>query len=94
MHALGEITDAELRAGSRARKARLDKIGAALAATTAPDPLAEFRDQPDAGEVWARLPLPRKRAVARLLVTVTLLPATRRGPAFDPDSVRVEPVTP
>src|SRR6266571_1221741 len=91
MHALGEMPDAEYRAGARARKDRLGKIAAQLATTTAPDPLAEFRDQPDAGEVWATLSLPRKRAVARLLVTVTLLPATRRGSGFDPDSVRVEP---
>ena len=89
-YALGEITDAELRAGSAARTARLGKITAALAATTAPDPLAEFRGQPDPAAVWQRLPLPRQRAVARLLVTVTLLPSTRRGPRFDDDSVRVE----
>jgi site-specific DNA recombinase len=91
MHGLGEITDAELRAGSRARKARLDKIAAQLSAATEPDALAEFRDQPDAGAVLESLPLPRKRAVVRLLVAVTLLPATRRGPGFDPDSVRVVP---
>jgi hypothetical protein len=94
MHAMGEISDSEMRAGSRARKSRLDEIAAQLAATTTPDPLAEFRDQPDAAAVWDALSLPRKRAVARLLVTVTLLPATRRGPGFDPGSVRVEPVTP
>jgi site-specific DNA recombinase len=94
MHGLGEISDAEMRAGSRARKARLDAIAAQLSVATEPDPLAEFRDQPDAGAVLEALPLPRKRAVARLLVTVTLLPATRRGRGFDPDSVRVGPVTP
>ena len=93
MHALGEITDAEMREGSRARKARLDEMTASLAATTAPDPLAEFRDQPDAAAVWAGLSLPRKRAVARLLATVTLLPATRRGAGFDPESVEVEAAT-
>ena len=90
MHALGEISDAEMRAGSAARKARLGKISAALAATTAADPLEEFRGQPDPAAVWARLPLPRQRAVARLLVAVTLLPSARRGPRFDDDSVRVE----
>jgi DNA invertase Pin-like site-specific DNA recombinase len=94
MHALGEMPDSEYRAGARARKDRLDKIAAQLATTTTPDPLAEFRGQPDAAAVWDTLPLPRKRAVARLLVTVTLLPATRRGPGFDPGSVRVEPRTP
>jgi site-specific DNA recombinase len=93
MHGLGEISDAEMRAGSRARKARLDGITAQLSAATEPDPLAEFRDQPDAGAVLEALPLPRKRAVVRLLVSVTLARSARRGRGFDPDSVRVEPVT-
>jgi DNA invertase Pin-like site-specific DNA recombinase len=91
MHALGDMPDAEYAEGARARKARLDEIAGQLAAATAPDPLKEFRDQPDPAAVWESLPLPRKRAVARLLVTVTLLPATRRGSGFDPESVRVEP---
>jgi len=94
MHALDQITDAEMRAGSRVRQARLAEIAGQLSAVTAPDPLSEFRDQPDAAAVWDALPLPRKRAVARLLVTVTMLPATRRGAGFDPDSVRVEPRMP
>jgi hypothetical protein len=90
MHAVGEISDAELRAGSRERKARLDKIASQLSATTEPDPLAEFRDQPDAAAVLEALPLPRKRAVVRLLASVTLERSARRGRGFDPDSVRVE----
>jgi site-specific DNA recombinase len=89
MHALGEITDSELRAGSAARKRRLGEIDAALAASTEPDPLAEFRGQ-DAREVWAGLPMPRRRAVASALCTVTFRPATRRGSGFDPESVVVE----
>lgn len=91
MHGLGEISDAELRAGSRARKARLDKIAAQLSAETEPDPLAEFRDQPDAGQVLESLPLPRKRAVVRLLASVTLLRSARRGRGFDEESVQVGP---
>jgi site-specific DNA recombinase len=91
MHALGEITDAELRAGSAARKARLDKIAADLAATDTPDPLTEFRGQPDARAVWEGLNMPRKRAVAALLCRVTFRRATRRGSQFDPESVEVLP---
>jgi hypothetical protein len=93
MHAVGEISDAELRAGSRARKARLDGIAAQLSVATEPDPLAEFRDQQDVGAVLEALPLPRKRAVMRLLVSVTLKRSARRGRGFDPDSVRVVPRT-
>jgi DNA invertase Pin-like site-specific DNA recombinase len=91
MWTAGEVTDAEMRAASAERKRRLDAIAAALTATSEPDPLAEFRGQPDARTVWEGLSLPRKREVARLLCRVTLLPATRRGHAFDPGSVRVEP---
>ena len=36
------------------------------------------------------MPLSRKRAIARMLATVTFLPVARRGPGFDEDSVRVE----
>ena len=91
MHAVGDITDAEYVEGARARKARLADIAAQLAPATATDPLAESRDQPAAQAVWDALPPPRKRAVARLLVKVTLLPTGRHGSRFDPDSVRVEP---
>jgi hypothetical protein len=91
MHALGDMSDDEYREGSRARKARLDEINAQLSATTEPDPLAEFRGQPDARAVWESLPLPRKREVTRLLCQVTFRRATRRGRQFDPESVEVLP---
>jgi DNA invertase Pin-like site-specific DNA recombinase len=93
MHALGHLSDADLKAGARARMGRLDQIAAQLSATTAPDPLAEFRDEPDAEAVWDALPLGRKRDVLARLAVVTLKKATRRGRGFDPDSVLVEPAT-
>jgi site-specific DNA recombinase len=40
---------------------------------------------------WDALPLSRRRALVRALVTVELLPS-RRGRGFDPESVRVLPV--
>ena len=94
LHAAGDIDDQDLAEGLREIRRRLAVITATLAATTEPDPLAEFRDQPDAEKVWDALTLPRKRAVLKLVAAVTLLPATRRGKGFDPASVRVEPVTP
>jgi hypothetical protein len=48
MHASGAIDDADLAEGLKEIKRRLGTITATLAATTEPDPLAEFRDQPDA----------------------------------------------
>ena len=95
MHAAGDLDDADLAEGLREIKRRLAVITGTLAAASDPDPLAEFRDQPAAGAVWDGLTLPRQRAVLKLVASVTLLAATRRGRGFDPDSVRVGPaVTP
>jgi site-specific DNA recombinase len=88
LHSAGVIDDADLTAGMRAIRDRLDVVTAQLAACDEPDPLAEFRDQP-AEAVWNALSLARKRAVVRLLVDVTFMPTSRRGPGFDPDSVEV-----
>ena len=91
MHALGEITDAELRAGFRARQERLAEIAAQLSATITPDHLAEFRgDAVDTLAVWRSLSLARQRDVLSVLATVTLLPARRGGRGFDDGSVRIE----
>jgi len=88
LHAAGDIDDADLAAGMREIRDRLAVIGAQLAVSDQPDPLAEFRDAP-ARAVWNALSLPRKRAIVRLLMDITILPTSRRGPGFDPDSVRV-----
>ena len=90
MHAAGAIDDDDLAAGMKDIRDRLARVEAQLAASDAPDPLAEFRDRP-AAAVWESLSLPRRRAVVRLLATVTILPATRKGAGFDPDSVRITP---
>jgi site-specific DNA recombinase len=94
MHAVGDLSDAELRAGSRARKVRLDTIASQLAAATEPDPLAEFRGEVDAAAVLAALPLARQREIVRRFVTVTIKPSARRSrfDAFDELSVAVEPI--
>jgi len=39
---------------------------------------------------FRRLPLPRRRAVVRATARVTILRSGRRGPVFDPGSVRIE----
>jgi site-specific DNA recombinase len=88
LHASGAIDDDDLALGMKEIKDRLDVVNAQLAASDEPDPLAEFRDRP-AAAVWESLSLPRKRAVVRLLAEVTIMPTTRRGKGFDPDSVSV-----
>jgi hypothetical protein len=59
----------------------------ARAASTAPDLLDLAR--PDIAERWTSLPLARKRAVIDLLLHIEVLPATKHGGAFDPESVRI-----
>jgi site-specific DNA recombinase len=91
MHALGEIDDGDLAAGLRIIRDRLKVIEAQLAQSNQPDPIPEFRGRHVATrEIWQSLPLARKRAILRKLVTVTILPTAARGKApFDPGSVRI-----
>ena len=66
-------------------------IEAQLAQSNEADPLPEFRGRHSATrQIWQSLPLARKRAILRKLVTVTILPtAARRKAPFDPGSVRI-----
>jgi site-specific DNA recombinase len=89
MHALGEIDDSDLVTGLRAIRDRLSVIEAQLAQADKPDPIPEFRHHGPTRQIWASLGLPRKRAIIRMLVDITMLPTARRGPGFDPDSVRI-----
>jgi DNA invertase Pin-like site-specific DNA recombinase len=91
MHALGEIDDDELKTGLRAIRDRLSVVNAQLAQSSQPDPIPEFRGRHSATrQIWQSLPLARRRAILRKLVTVTILPTAARGRApFDPGSVRI-----
>jgi len=90
LFALGEISESEYAEAARVCKTELDKIAADLAVPAESDPLAEFREAPDAGEVWQGLSLARKRAVLRLLLRVRLLPSPPTGPGkFRPETVEV-----
>jgi DNA invertase Pin-like site-specific DNA recombinase len=84
-----EIDEEDAKRETRRIRARLTEIAAQLAASDAPDPLADFRERP-AQAVWDSLSLARRREVAKLLVEVRFVRATRRGPVFDPDSLQVE----
>jgi site-specific DNA recombinase len=90
LFALGEISESEYAEAARVRKTELDKIAADLAVPAESDPLAEFRDAPDAGKVWQGLSLARRRAVLRLVLRVRLLPSPPTGPGkFHPETVEV-----
>ena len=90
MHALGEIDDDDLKTGLRAIRDRLSVVEAQLAQSSQPDPIPEFRRHGPTRDIWESLPLARRRAILRKLVTVTILPTSARGKApFDPGSVRI-----
>ena len=84
-----EITEAQYASGTKDIRARLEKIAAQLTASSKPDPLPEWRTGKPADEVWDRMSLPRRRAVVKTLMTVTILPVQRKGSAFDPDSLDI-----
>ena len=86
------ITEEQYASGTKDIRARLAMIAAQLAAASAPDPLPEFRQGEPAAEVWDSMVLPRRRAVVRALMTVTILPAQRKGRAFDPASFAITPL--
>ncbi len=89
LHAAGDIDDDDLAAGMREIRDRLAVIDAQLTVSDEPDPIPEFRDQP-ARTVWESLTIARKRVIVRLVLDVTIMPTTRRGPGFDPDSVFIQ----
>lgn len=93
MHVDGELDDAELRTGLRAVKDRLGVVEAQLHASSEADPIPEFRNQP-AGVAWKSLTLPRKRALIRMFMDITLNPPAKRGRVFDADSVVIRPKYP
>jgi site-specific DNA recombinase len=74
-HARGTITTAQLEAGSAILRADLGRAEAALAASVTGSPLDGIAGRRDASEVWDALPLWRKRAALRVLVTPVLMPA-------------------
>jgi site-specific DNA recombinase len=86
-----ELTRAEAQIARSKAMARLERTEAQIAAATASSPLTGIVDAPDPAAVWAELEIGRHRAVLDCLMTVTVLPAIRRGPRFNPKTIRIEP---
>jgi DNA invertase Pin-like site-specific DNA recombinase len=81
--AAGALSEADLAAGGQVIRGQEAAILARLEATDEVDPLAEFRGQP-ARAVWARLSLPRRRAVVQLLLSsVVIQRSGKTGRVFD-----------
>jgi site-specific DNA recombinase len=89
LHALGHIDDDELAEGSAAIRERLDAIGRQLAAAREKSPLDGIAACPDAEQIWAKMPLGRKRAILREFTAITLGLADKSVP-FDYSAVGVQ----
>lgn len=86
----GNITRAQMLAGTARTKAKLEAIEAQLAAATDRSPLEDVVGVQDVATAWKELSLGQQREILKLLVDVVVLPAKRRGgPGFDPDCVQV-----
>jgi site-specific DNA recombinase len=86
----GAITAAQLAKITARVQDRLGDVEATMARSTRLGALAGFAGARDPGKVWAGLPIDRRRAAVRALMTVTVLPSGKRGNQFDPDLVRID----
>lgn len=87
----GELNRGEAQIARARANTRLERAEAGIAAATSSSPLAGIVDAPDPAAVWTGLDIDRRRAVLDCLMTVTVLPISRPGPGFDPDTVRIDP---
>jgi DNA invertase Pin-like site-specific DNA recombinase len=87
----GELTRAEAGIARGRATARLEAAEGAIAAATVSSPLAGIVDAPDPKAVWIDLDIGRQRAVLAELMIVTVLPITRPGPGFDPNTILITP---
>lgn len=85
----GELTRAEAQIARTRANTRLERAEADVATATRSSPLVGLADAPDPAAVWAGCDIGRRRAVLDTLMTVTVLPARRPGPRFDPDTVEI-----
>lgn len=90
MHADGDITDAELAAGSRRIRARLAEIADTLAVSGRADLLGPLVHADDVAAAWEAMDTDRQRAVVDELVTVRILPPGRGVRRFRPETVDVQ----
>ncbi len=93
--AAGVLTQAQIVAATTELRTRLKAVEQQIGQAGHGSALAGLVDAVDPQATWDGLPLDRRRAVLALLVTVTVLPRTRRGRLpgggyFDPNAVRID----
>lgn len=87
----GQIGERQLTEGSREINDRVRRIDGELARVRRSDPVADLVMAPGGvGKRWGELSPDARAAVIDALATVTILPVTKLGAAFDPSRVRIE----
>jgi hypothetical protein len=86
----GTLSAAEFKRRKARLTEKLSEVEARMTAANGTTPLAGLAGRRDAAKRWADLDLGHKRAVLGALMTVTVLPAIRRGRGFDPATVRID----
>ncbi|MBO0728470.1 MAG: recombinase family protein [Acidimicrobiaceae bacterium] len=76
----GDMSSSEYRQRKGRLVEKLAKVEATMADSAGVSPLAGIAGRADAGQVWDRFDLGRKKAVIAALMTVTVLPAPGRSP--------------
>jgi hypothetical protein len=87
-YAAGTITMAQLTTINGAVKPKLEQAQAEAASPSRAKVLGDLVNR-DPVEVWEELAPDQRRAVVALLVDVKVMP-TRKGPIFDPESVKID----
>lgn len=91
-YAEGAISRAQLTTITGKVRARLEEVDQALAAAAGTSALAPFTgaETDQVRAIWEGLDLGSQRVILDTLATVTVLPATRKGPGFDTDAVKID----
>jgi DNA invertase Pin-like site-specific DNA recombinase len=92
-YAAGDIDQLQMRAGSRRLRGDLDQVLTRLAAAQQRPVLASLQTAPDLQAAWDALSLDGQRTALAATLTVTLAPAGRGARRFNPETVRVAPVS-
>ena len=90
MFAASEVDAVTMRRAGRDLRAGIDQLDKRIASAASRSPLAAVVGQPDVRAAWEAAGLARQRAIMSALVTVTVMPTSRRGRGFDAGRVRFE----
>ena len=93
LYADGVLDGPAVRRQSAMLRQKINEIDGRLSTPGAP-PIEELIESADVEATWREMDLTRRRLVVDSLMKVTILPKESRGRKFDPESVRIERLSP